>query len=205
MSLFKDQHAEIMMSATQVKCFLKHLNSSDIVFEWGSGGSTYNFCKYVKEYYSVEHDLNWYNNVKNILKIRNINNVNYNHVSNHHIMQDDLLDKESANLLKLSNNVKINNGMYYSQTRGGDDWHCYVNYINSISTFNKKFNKVLVDGRARVFCAFKALDYLTEDGIVYIHDFKERTRYRTVLDYYDVIEECIDEGWPGSLIVLKKK
>lgn len=205
MSLFKDQHPEIMMSATQVECFLKYLNSSDIVFEWGSGGSTYNFCKYVKEYYSVEHDLNWYNNVKNILKIRNINNVNYNHVSNHHIIQDTLLDKESANLLKLSNNVKINNGIYYSQTRGGDDWHCYVNYINSISTFNKKFNKVLVDGRARVFCAFKALDYLTEDGIVYIHDFKERTRYRTVLDYYDVIEECIDEGWPGSLIVLKKK
>ena len=115
------------------------------------------------------------------------------------------MDKESPNLLKLSNNVSVQDGIYYSQTRGGNDWHCYVNYINSISTYNKKFNKVLVDGRARVFCAYKALDYLTEDGIVYIHDFKERTRYRTVLDYYDVIEECIDEGWPGSLIVLRKK
>ena len=47
MSLFKNQHPEIMMSATQVDCFIKYLNPSDSVFEWGSGGSTYNFCKYV--------------------------------------------------------------------------------------------------------------------------------------------------------------
>lgn len=205
MSLFKDQHPEIMMSATQIDCFVKYLNPTDCVFEWGSGGSTYNFCKYVKEYYSVEHDFNWYNNVNNILTNRNIQNVIYKHVSNHQIILDSHLDKESPNLLKLTNNVQVNDGIYYAQTRGGDDWHCYVNYINSISTYNRKFNKVLVDGRARVFCAYKALDYLTEDGIVYIHDFKERIRYRTVLDYYNVIEECIDEGWPGSLIVLKKK
>ena len=205
MSLFKNQHPEIMMSATQVDCFIKYLNPSDSVFEWGSGGSTYNFCKYVNIYHSVEHDSNWYDQIKNKLNNRNIKNVNYDHVPNHQIILDEYLDKESPNLLKLSNNVSVQDGIYYSQTRGGNDWHCYVNYINSISTYNKKFNKVLVDGRARVFCAYKALDYLTEDGIVYIHDFKERTRYKTVLDYYNVIEECIDEGWPGSLIVLRKK
>jgi len=205
MSLFKDQHPEIMMSATQVECFIKYLKHADSVFEWGSGGSTYNFCKYVKEYYSVEHDLKWYQHVKSIIESRKIKNVNYKHVSNHDIVMDLHLDNEAHNLLKLTSNVQFQNGIYYAQTRGGDDWHCYINYINSISTHDKKFNKILVDGRARVFCAYKALDYLTEDGIVYIHDFKERVRYKTALDYYDVIEECIDEGWPGSLIVLKKK
>jgi hypothetical protein len=205
MSLFKDQHPEIMMSATQVSCFLKYLNKSDSVFEWGSGGSTYNYCNYVNEYYSVEHDFKWYTHVNQIINERNIKNVNYKHVSNHGIILDELLDKESPNLLRLTQNVQIKDGKYYAQTRGGDDWHCYINYINSISSFNKKFDKILVDGRARVFCAYKALDYIKDDGILYVHDFKERVRYRTVLDYYDVIEECIDEGWPGSLIVLKKK
>ena len=86
MSLFKNQHPEIMMSATQVDCFIKYLNPSDSVFEWGSGGSTYNFCKYVNIYHSVEHDSNWYDQIKNKLNNRNIKNVNYDHVPNHQII-----------------------------------------------------------------------------------------------------------------------
>ena len=89
MSLFKNQHPEIMMSATQVDCFIKYLNPSDSVFEWGSGGSTYNFCKYVNIYHSVEHDSNWYDQIKNKLNNRNIKNVNYDHVPNHQIILDE--------------------------------------------------------------------------------------------------------------------
>ena len=205
MNVFKDEHPEIMMGTTQVNCIIKYLKPTDVLFEWGSGGSTYNFCKYVKEYYSVEHDFKWYNHVKGILDDRGIKNVHYNYVPSHDILLDEHLDKEAANLLKLTNNVQIKDGIYYANMRSGYDWHCHMNYINSISTNNIKFDRVLVDGRARVFCAYKALDFLNDNGILYIHDFIERVRYKTVLDYYDVVEECIDVGWPGSLFVLKKK
>ena len=42
----------------------KYLNPEVTMMEWGSGGSTVEFSKKVKKYYSVEHNLEWYNQVK---------------------------------------------------------------------------------------------------------------------------------------------
>ena len=46
---------------------------------------------------------------------------------------------------------------------------------------------VLIDGRSRAACAQKALDYISSDSIVFIHDFWLRPEYRPALQNYTVI------------------
>ncbi|RZK50838.1 MAG: FkbM family methyltransferase [Pedobacter sp.] len=45
--------------------FIKpRLNKSHQIFEYGSGNSTLFYAQYVKQVISVEHDLNWFNKIK---------------------------------------------------------------------------------------------------------------------------------------------
>ena len=54
----------VWMDSSEKAIIEKYLNPNVIMMEWGSGGSTIEFSKQVKEYYSVEHNLEWYNEVK---------------------------------------------------------------------------------------------------------------------------------------------
>ena len=78
-------------------------------------------------------------------------------------------------------------------------------YVNKVDDLNvKTFNKVLIDGRGRRFCAIKVLPYLDKNSIVFIHDFwgRECRGYFEVFKYYDIIDYTTsNEG----LIALKKK
>ena len=75
----------------------------------------------------------------------------------------------------------------------------FKDYIEVVHKINKKFDRVLIDGRARQWCAIEVLPYLTDDAVVFIHDFVDRERYFGVLDHYFIIEVV------ESLVVLKKK
>ena len=97
------------------------------------------------------------------------------------------------------NEVQVQDGITYWSGRGGVDWHSFVDYINSIEKPGIKFDKVVVDGRCRVFCAFKALDYLKDDGLLFIHDFMNRPWNHTVLEYYEIVESA------DTLAVLRRK
>lgn len=44
--------------------FFNALKPTDIVLEYGAGGSTLEIAKRVKEVYSIEHDQHWYDRVK---------------------------------------------------------------------------------------------------------------------------------------------
>jgi predicted O-methyltransferase YrrM len=85
------------------------------------------------------------------------------------------------------------------------DFHSYKDYIEYPIKFEKKFDVILIDGRSRVECAKFALNILTNDGIVFVHDFwkKKRDRYRPILNFYDEIESVKDTL--QTIIVLKKK
>ena len=48
----------------EMELFEKYLVPDLRVFEWGSGGSTVKYGSMVKKWISIEHDLNWYLNVK---------------------------------------------------------------------------------------------------------------------------------------------
>ena len=54
--------------------FYKYLEKSEIYFEFGSGGSTYqaSIRNNIKKIYTVESDLNWINKLKNIIQTNNI-------------------------------------------------------------------------------------------------------------------------------------
>lgn len=76
----------------------------------------------------------------------------------------------------------------------------YINYVDKLDV--KKFDKVLIDGRGRGWCAEKIVPYLKEDSIVFIHDYWQRPRYHIVERWFDVIDYVKDGQ---SLVVLKLK
>ena len=161
------------MSDNDKFTILKYLNQDDVMLEWGAGGSTLCFPQFVKEYYSIEHDKDWYN------QILHEPTIAYNFT----------IFLCEPNALRTLPTQK----------------HQFEDYINYISKIDKKFDKILIDGRARQWCAEKALNYLTEDGIVFIHDWI-RERYHTILEWYTVIEETqADQYDANGLAVLQKK
>jgi pantothenate kinase-related protein Tda10 len=88
----------------------------------------------------------------------------------------------------------------------------YSNYVEAIDRFGTKLNNytstikqpsidvVLVDGRARVACAIKALWSIDDASVVLLHDYASRVyAYATVMKYYDVIHQV------DSMVVLARK
>jgi hypothetical protein len=54
----------VWMNEREKAVIEKYLNPEVTMMEWGSGGSTVEFSKQVKKYYSVEHNLEWYHQVR---------------------------------------------------------------------------------------------------------------------------------------------
>ena len=77
----------------------------------------------------------------------------------------------------------------------------FKDYIDYPKNNGLKFTKVLIDGRARKFCAKAIYDMIDENIIVFIHDYN-RPDYRKVEKYYDVIERTHIK--PG-IVALRKK
>jgi hypothetical protein len=77
----------------------------------------------------------------------------------------------------------------------------FKDYVEYPKTNNLKFNRVLIDGRARKYCAKSIYDMVSDDTIIFIHDFN-RLDYQKTLKYYDVIDRLtIGQG----IAALKKK
>ncbi len=76
-----------------------------------------------------------------------------------------------------------------------------VAYVDSIDSFGlERFDFVFVDGRFRLACALKALNYVDDLSVVVIHDFWGRFhKYGKALEYYDVI------GRSRSAVIMQKK
>jgi len=52
------------MHPDEIKMIEKYLGPNKIMLEWGSGGSTLYFSRKVKQYFAIEHDQHWYNELK---------------------------------------------------------------------------------------------------------------------------------------------
>ena len=139
----------------------KHFSPDKIMLEWGSGGSTIEFSPQLKKYYSIEHNLEWYEKINKEIYNLGYSNVNYNFIAQNFPRNPDGRQSE------------------YNQ---------FKDYIDIVDNFNVKFDIVLIDGRARRLCAKKIIPYLKPDAIVIIHDWVLRNTYHCVTDYYDVLE-----------------
>jgi hypothetical protein len=149
----------------------KYLNKDDIFLEWGSGNSTLYFSGLVKKVISIEHDKDWINNIQIAVDNYNIENIELNYIAAH--TPDPIPCR-------------------YEQ---------FKNYIEFPKNNNLKFTKVLIDGRARKYCAKAIYDMIDENVIVMIHDFN-REDYQMTLKYYNVIEQLTDGQ---GIVALKKK
>jgi len=187
-----------------------------LLLEWGSGGSTLVFGKIVSSVVSIEHDCAW------AMRIR-----------------------EKIAKRKLEKKVKLICASVPPSTGGWGQIHGFEHgsyrqfqkYVDAIDDISRmiieeneshlngsnqtnpsfvKFDKVLIDGRARMACALKILPYLKPTSVVFVHDFYTRTHlYGGIMEYYDEIARVLaspnyDPRFgpleePQGLVVLKRK
>ena len=146
------------MSNAEINLIESFLSDSDVMLEWGSGGSTVLFPRKVKRYYSIEHVRDWYNSV------------------NTEIINRGLSDKV--------HNFLVEPDLPRTIPTKYDEFKTYIEYVDGLST---TFDKVLIDGRARVQCAERVLPHLSKNAIVFIHDFWQRPQYHSILNLYDEV------------------
>ncbi len=54
----------------------------------------------------------------------------------------------------------------------------YTRYINYTNELKVMFDVVLIDGRARQWCAEAVLPWVKDDGVMFIHDYTKRPYYK---------------------------
>ena len=165
----------------------------------------------MKKYYSIEHNLDWFWVVQQEIYDDKLDNTEI------HLCdipkgvptkREEFWDKYDDNLLyaqqNLSTNIpKLDDCVY---PRDKYIWHEYIDFIDTLDI--PKLDVVFIDGRARSDCAYKVLNYIDEDSIVFIHDFWPREEYHKVFDYYDEVVSVKDTLKPPgghTLVGLKKK
>lgn len=161
------------MHKNEIDFIKSKLKLTDTMLEWGSGGSTTLFSYLVSRYYSIEHVEDWYNKVSSELKNHPSLNVNY---------------------FNIPPDFPRTIPTKYSE---------FKTYIEYPKNFNSKFDKVLIDGRARAQCAKFILPYLKENSIVFIHDYFARPQYHIVEEHYEVIDGV--KNTLQTIVALKPK
>ena len=165
------------MHESEINLIIAFLDKQHTMLEWGCGGSTILFPNYVKEYNSIEHNKEWHSQVTDKVLKNELDNV-----KTHHVPNED----------------------------GGSDfpsnYERYKSYIEYPSKIKKKYDRILVDGRARQFCVEYCIPYLKEDGLVFFHDFwiQGRDRYRVVaLKYFNEVASIVYSS--QTLAILQPK
>lgn len=126
------------------------------ILEWGSGGSTIHFTRFLcehdisYEWISLEYNKRWHKSVVDATKRDPHIKVVLFDVGNNHLYQRDT------------------------------DMDKYVAYP---STLEKAFDLVLIDGRKRRRCILEARKMLTEDGVVFLHD-AQRSYYHCAFGHF---------------------
>ena len=162
----------------EIALILSYLHPSATMLEWGSGGSTIFFSKHVSKYYSIEHNSEWARIVSATISSLGQNNVQVNHVPADR--------KRSADGTKET------------------EFRSYCSAPNNLN--EKHFDFVLIDGRARQFCAKTILGLIDASSRVFVHDFPLRARYFSVFDDFFQVGNVVENGASEKgLIVLQKR
>lgn len=196
------------MNDKEINLVLKYISSAQnkIMLEYGSGGSTLLFSKYVKIYYSIEHNLDWYYEVRKELTNRDITNViQYlnDYPKGRAEIYFEFYDKWSE-LIKQVSAETLNNYHGINDYLNPREMYVWYDYVNSLDKFNQPhYDFVFIDGRSRINCAQKILSYINSESLVFIHDFFPRQEYNAMFKYYDEVDSVRDTE--QTIIVLKKK
>lgn len=147
----------VMMKREEREIIRAYLKPTDRMLEYGSGFSTLYFSRFVQSYYSIEHDRQWYQRVQQF------------------IAETPLVARKVKKhvLVAVDPGHRGWPGGFAEGTR--EQFDEYIRAVHQLD--GKKFDVVLIDGRARVECAKEILPYLHANSIVFVHDFTNRPRY----------------------------
>jgi len=170
-----------LMHEFEYKFIEKYLDHNDTLLEWGSGNGTIYFSALVNKLISIEHDKDYYRIIKNTIDAYDIKNIDLFYVPGIKV-KDQKKDRHVA----------------------------FADYIKFPVVNDIKFNKVLIDGRARKHCAIFISEYIDENTLVFIHDFNynnvegyvDETYFDDILKYYDIFD-VVESG--QGIVALKKK
>lgn len=122
--------------------FIKHLKPEHRVLEWGSGASTIEIAKHVKQVFSIESNLDWFGKI--VGKLPDNAQVFYVPFNTEEAPGHDGTYEEYKNYVDIGINLAQNHG---------------------------KFDIIFIDGRARVACAAICEQIGHKDTLVFIHDY----------------------------------
>ena len=173
------------MHKLEYELIVESLDKTKQMLEWGSGTSTAYFSQYVQHIDSIEHDLEWINTTKKYLRDNNVVNATL-----HEVPWDSPRPARSLT-----------------------EYYMFDSYINYVDKLNKKYDVVLIDGRARFWCAEKILPYLADHAVVFIHDYwayrdhmmhpSEIEKYKQIFNWYTELASV--KHTEQTIIKLKKK
>lgn len=156
----------------------KILHKEMLVFEYGSGYSTIFFALRTKKIVSIEHNHNWYLNVKSIFNKNKIENIEYK------LIEPELLDEQSV-----KNRDFTDFNLFFTSDEEYKNYK-FEAYVKEIDNYpDKFFDLIVIDGRARPACIKHSLAKVKSDGIILI-DNTEREYYLKSL-----IETGLLSGW----------
>jgi hypothetical protein len=171
---------KVFMHEDEKPFFFDNISPDSNVLEWGSGGSTVALFnhKNVKNIVSIEHDEDWFNRVRNEILYSNTTNE----------IDDRLLYLYTPPLFN------------HDYNKHGDgsltQFYDYVNVIFEYVTKNVIFDTILIDGRARPYCAQIAPLVSHIDTKIFIHDFQfsyaGRENYKLAFESLNLIEQVHD-------------
>jgi hypothetical protein len=129
------------------------------VFEYGSGGSTIFFSRYLKEFTSIEH-----------------NPIYYTLLKNRHLVNCNLIYSPARNGINKFSTTDVNyQGMNFK------------NYVEQIDKFpNKYFDLIYIDGRSRSQCLKHSIIKVKNNGYILL-DNSEREEYQNAIKRINLI------------------
>ena len=134
------------MSRAEIRFLESFLTKTTIVLEWGAGGSTIHFSRFVQKYYSIEHSKKW----------------------------ADRITKASPPNVALLLIPGTGNYPDYAafNTLGDGDIADFWDYAHGFERLSETPTVYLLDGRVRLDCLRLISPRLRSDTKVFLHDFQ---------------------------------
>lgn len=179
-------YSQVWMGPIEIDLLLRHIDGVKTYLEWGSGGSTRNFPQFVtRRIVSIEHNAPWCG-----------------------VVSQAIADKPTTPAVEYRC-VKVEQGFKGWGLRNGyeeGDYVAFKEYVDEIERLDQeRWDFVLVDGRARVDCAIKALSHLHEKSVLVLHDSgRLDTYYADILKYYAVLDRASGDRKQG-IAALKRR
>ena len=201
-----------MMDPAEIDVIRAFLRPDHVMFEYGSGGSTREWARYVKKVYAAEHIGVWADRVAASLKSEGVENATI--VSRQPDLEafDRLFPKCTRRGIDEEGHLpdwcSPNFDPLWREAPENDRLAVFGSYVNAIAeTGEQRYDVVLVDSRCRSECALRALDFVDDKSFVIIHDWnleeegptpngylklpprKDLPHYKRVLEKYDIVAE----------------